>query len=214
MKLALYMLKNDLKSIFRGVAATILYPILIFMIFIIPFFQIEYYYMAYMIFVILSLFRPRFNKIYHVVPMEIADIKRLYVYRTILFLLILVMGTGIVAGMAVLFSLPWNVRGGLTILFYAQIFAGILHEKFWGFVDKKKKNSGWIVLSVIGTVVAAFVMFGVLDLIKMPLVWQYVIQCLLVLTGLPNNIKASKDMDFHDYEISTNLYGIQYDVEG
>lgn len=214
MRLAWYMFKNDLRTIFRGVAAMLIYPLLIFMIFVIPFFEMEYYYMMYMIFVILSLFRPRFNKIYHVVPMEIEDIKRLYVYRTLIFVGILVIGTAFVAGLATLLSLPWNVKGGLTVLFYIQIFIGIMHEKFWGFVEKKKKNSGWIAFSVIGTVVSAFVMFGILDLIDMPLVWQYVVQFLLVLTGLPNNIKAAKDMDFHDYEISTNIYGNQYDMEG
>ncbi|MBR3683323.1 MAG: hypothetical protein IKL78_00435 [Lachnospiraceae bacterium] len=214
LKLSMYMFKNDMKCIFRGWWVFLLFPFVIFSLLVSPFMSdLDNYYLVYMTIVIISLLRPRFNKLYHVLPLNIEQIKGLFYLRTILLLLCLLLGTGCVIGVAEFFDLSWNRHGGLGILFYAQIFTCILHERCIGFTDKNRKN-GWLTaLAITGVIVSAFVMFGILELMHMPLIWQYVVQTLLLLTGVPRIIYMSKNMDFYDYEIPTDLYGNRLDIE-
>lgn len=204
-KLALRMFRSDIRTIFQGWFMSIIYLILIFIWIVTPFVAGrtgDSYAMVY-IFVysnayVLMLLSPRFVRSFHVVPFTIGQIKKLAIYRTIIFVMVAVCCGCVFLAFAELFDWNWNVRFGLWYFVYVEFYLMGTDGRLLAFQGKPKTNIPLAILSGIVMAMSIFVAYGAFDML--PLYVEYLIQTGLFILLVPQMVFVSKRMDFYDYK--------------
>lgn len=141
---------------------------------------------------------PRFTRSFHVVPFTIGQIRKLAVYRCIIFIGSAMIVGGIFLALAAVFSWDWNPGFGMWYFSYVEIYFVITKERLAGFLPKKYKTNIWLgIWTGIVAIASIFIMVGIAE--ALPLYVQYLIQAGLLLLFLPYPITILKNMDFHDY---------------
>lgn len=141
---------------------------------------------------------PRFTRSFHVVPFTIEQIKKLAVYRCIIFLGVVMLIGGIYLALAVVFSWDWYRGFGMWYFFYAELYFCFLKERMVGFHEKKHKLNIWVTIWTIVVILASvLMMMGIAE--ALPLYVQYLIQAGLFILFIPFPVAVFKNMDFHDY---------------
>lgn len=143
-------------------------------------------------------FSPRFTRSFHVVPFTIGQIKKLAIYRCIIFMGTVMLIGGIYLALAQFFSWDWYPGFGMWYFFYVMLYSFFIKERLAGFLPKKYKINIWLTIWTIVVMVAS--VFMMLEIAAdLPLYVQYLIQAGLFILYLPYPITIFKHMDFHDY---------------
>lgn len=192
----------DLKSVLHG---WLKYCVFIFIIFavIIPFIPDTNALTAgYFIVMMISLFRPMFTKIYHVVPLTVADIRKIVWYRILLFSLLFSTLFLIVYAITRYRQMDYNRNAIYYLLFYICCIIFISLSAIPGFKTKKSTKSvqyGILVfINIVVMITAMLNCFGLLEYIKNT--WIVVtLSVLPVLTDLAASWFYMRKLDFYDY---------------
>ena len=143
-------------------------------------------------------FAPRFTRVFHVVPFTIGQIKKLAIYRCIIFIGAVMLVVGIFLALALIFSWDWNPGFGMWYFCYIEFYFVMMKERLAGFHEKKHKVNIWLRIWTVIIMVASFMLtLGIAE--DLPLYVQYLIQIGLFLVYLPYPAAILKNMDFHDY---------------
>lgn len=143
-------------------------------------------------------FSPRFTRSFHVVPFTIEQIKKLAVYRCIIFVCAAMLIGGLYLALAVVFSWEWYRGFGMWYFCYVELYFVFMKERLVGFLPKKYKINIWLgIWTVMVGIASAMMMLEIAE--ALPLYAQYLIQVGLFILYLPYPITIFKNMDFHDY---------------
>ncbi len=202
-KLAIRMFRSDLRREVKGcVGMTFLCWILIFFLVITPLIPVEastVFIFHYGTIVTMVVFFPRIVRWYYVIPFTIEQIRKLVVYRMLVVLLFMVVGSGICIGWAEYFGYPWNPRFGLWYFVYVELGLRRLAEGLKGFYAEQHKNLCWRVFNTILLVVNVNLALGVSEEL-LPIWVQYLIMIIVTALSLPYYIYyVFRKMDFYDY---------------
>ena len=153
---------------------------------------------AYAICVALTWLVPRFTRVCHVVPFTIKEIKKLVIYRCIIFVSGVILLGGFFLALSILFSWDWNPGFGLWYFFFAELYLVMTKERLAGFHEKKYKLNIWLTIwTVVVMLASGLMMLGIVA--DLPLYVQYLIQTGILLLYLPYPVTVFKSMDFYDY---------------
>lgn len=209
-KVALRMFWSDIRTFFQGWAMWIVLALIAFLVGILPLVgdaeSSVWASCMYGIVSAISLFAPRFTRSFHVVPFTIEQIKKLAVYRCIIFVGAVMLVGGVYLALAVVFSWEWNQGFGMWYLFYVELYFVITKERLLGFREKKYKLNIWLTIWTIAVMLASvFMMLGVAE--NLPLYVQYLIQVGLFLLYIPYPVAILKNMNFYDYRQVRDGFG-------
>lgn len=201
-KVALRTFWSDIRAVFQGWGMWIVLGLCAFLIGVLPMIADAegslWVSCAYSMAAAAVWFSPRFTRAFHVVPFTLKQIKRLTVYRCIIFVGAAMIIGGIFLAFAEAFSLDWNPGFGMWYIFYVELFFVITKERLAGFFPKKYKVNIWLGIWIgLVMIASALLMLGIAE--DLPLYVQYLIQIGFFLLFLPYPISIFKNMDFHDY---------------
>lgn len=201
-KVALRMAWSDIRTVFQGWGMWVVLALLAFLVGVLPMVGGAeggaWYCCAYGVGAAILCLSPRFTRAFHVVPFTIKQIKKLAIYRCIIFVGGVMLMGGLFLALAFIFSWDWDSRFGMWYFFYAELYFTIMKDRLIGFLPKKYKINIWlgIWISIIFGA-SVLMMIGLAE--DLPLYVQYLIHAGLLLLYLPYPIIMFKNMDFHDY---------------
>ncbi len=207
-KLALRMFRSDFRTLLQGWAMVVLGLLCVFVWSALPLFgeELNIACFGYAIMYSISLVKPRFTRAFHVVPFTIKQIKMLVIYRMILFMVLIGIGSTIGIGIAEVCGDAWNPRFGLWIFLYLELLALWWEESLKGFhiQARTKKNIIWMIAEVILILVSSLLTLGVLEGV-VPIYAEYLIQMVLFLLYMSYFVYyVYSKMDFYDYRQIAN----------
>ncbi len=208
-RLAIRMLRSDLRSLMQGWAMAVVGVLCIFCLVLLPLKadELNVGCFAYAIVFSISWFKPRFTRAFHVVPLTIKQIRMLAIYRILLVIGLYLVGSAI--GIAVLEACneAWNIRFGSWGFFYLELMVLCWEESLKGFRARvrTKKNIIWTIAECIFILTSVLLTFGVLKDV-LPFYAEYLIQSVLFLLYISYFIYyAFGKMDFYDYRQTVGL---------
>lgn len=201
-KVALRMAWSDIKAYFQGWVMWVILALMAFLVGVLPLIEEPggsvWTGCMYGLCASFLLFSPRFTRSFHVVPFTIEQIKKLAVYRCIIFLGVVMLIGGIYLALAVVFSWDWYRGFGMWYFGYAELYFIFMKERLVGFLPKKYKiNIGLGIWTTIVGFASVIMMVGAAE--ALPLYVQYLIQAGLFILFIPFPVAVFKNMDFHDY---------------
>ena len=201
-KVALRTFWSDIRTYFQGWAMWIVLALMAFLVGLLPLVGDSennmWYACVYGVGATFLWFSPRFTRSFHVVPFTIEQIKKLAVYRCIIFVGAVMLIGGIYLALAVAFSWDWYRGFGMWYFFYVELYFVFIKERMVGFHEKKYKLNIWLTIwTVVVMLASGLMMMGIAE--ALPLYVQYLIQAGLFILYLPYPITIFKNLDFHDY---------------
>ncbi len=201
-KIALRTFWSDIRAIFQGWGMWVVLALMAFLVGILPMVgeseSSVWPACIYGVTASFFWFSPRFTKSFHAVPFTIGQIKKLTIYRCIIFVGAVMLIGGIYIALAQVFSWEWYRGCGMWYFFYVELYLVFAKERLAGFFSKKYKVSIWLTIwTVIVMLASGLMMIEIAG--ALPLYVQYLIQAGLFLLYLPYPIVVFKNMDFHDY---------------
>ena len=136
-KVALRMAWSDIKAYFQGWVMWVILALMAFLVGVLPLLEEPggsvWTGCMYGLCASFLLFSPRFTRSFHVVPFTIEQIKKLAVYRCIIFLGVVMLIGGIYLALAVVFSWDWyrewgDAFGSPRPLLFDQLFPDLEYE--------------------------------------------------------------------------------------
>lgn len=201
-KVALRTFWSDIRAIFQGWAMWVVLALMAFLIGLLPLVgdteSSVWAACVYGVGASVLWLSPRFTRAFHVVPFTAEQIKKLAVYRCIVFVGAVMVVGGIYLAFAFVFSWKWYQGFGMWYFFYAELYFVFTKERMAGFHEKKHKLPTWLTIWTIVVMLASgLMMLGIAE--ALPLYVQYSIQTGLFLMFIPYPVAIFKNMDFHDY---------------
>ncbi len=199
-KLALRMFRSDMRTMFQGWFMNVITLILILVWVVTPFMADQVnssYIFVYCGVYVMMWLSPRFVRSFHVVPFTIGKIKKLAIYRTIIFVMVAVGCGCIFLAFAKLFDWNWSNHFGLWYFVYAEIYLIGMDGRLLAFQGKPKTNIPLAILSVVTIGMSIVVAYGAFDML--PLYVEYLMQVGLFILFIPQLAFVSRRMDFYDY---------------
>lgn len=201
-KVALRMAWSDIRTFFQGWGGWIVLVLLGLLVGISPMVgeteAATWYLRVYGTGIAIMWLSPRFTRAFHVVPFTIEQIKKLAVYRCIIFIGAVMLIGGIYLALALVFSWEWYSGFGMWYFVYAELYFLFMKERLVGFLPKKYEINIWLGFwTAIVVIAGIFIMLSIAE--ALPLYAQYLIQAGLFLLYLPYLIIMFINMDFHDY---------------
>ena len=201
-KVALRTFRSDIRAIFQGWAMWVVLALMAFLVGVLPLVgdseSSVWPACVYGVGASFLWFSPRFTRAFHVVPFTIKQIKKLAVYRCLIFVSAVMLIGGIYLALAFVFSWEWYQGFGMWYIFYVELYLVFVKERLAGFLPKKYKINIWLgIWTAIVMIASGLIMMGIAE--ALPLYVQYLIQAGLFLLYLPYPVKIFKSMDFHDY---------------
>lgn len=201
-KIALTTFKSDIRTYFQGWAMWVVLALMAFLVGVLPLVgdseNSMWYACVYGVGATVLWFSPRFTRSFHVVPFTIEQIKKLAIYRCLIFVGVAMLIGGIYLALALVFSWEWYPGFGMWYFFYAELYFVFIRERMVGFHEKKYKINIWVTIWMVVIMLASgLMMMGIAE--ALPLYVQYLIQAGLFVLFIPFPIAIFKNMDFHDY---------------
>lgn len=201
-KVALRMAWSDIRTFFQGWGMWVVLALLGFLVGILPMVgdsdSSVWPACAYGVGASFLWLSPRFTRSFHAVPFTIKQIKKLAIYRCIIFIGAAMLIGGIFLALAQVFSWDWYRGFGMWYIFYIELYLVFIKERLVGFFPKKYKINIWLgIWTAIVMLASVLMMMGIAE--ALPLYIQYLIQVGLLLLFLPYPITILKNMDFYDY---------------
>ncbi len=201
-KIALTTFKSDIRTYFQGWAGWVVLALMAFLVGLLPLVGDSennmWYACVYGVGASFLWFSPRFTRSFHVVPFTIEQIKKLAIYRCLIFVGAAMLIGGIYLVLAQVFSWDWYPGFGMWYFFYVELYFVFIKERMVGFHEKKYKLNIWLTIwTVVVMLASGLMMMGIAD--ALPLYVQYLIQAGLFILFVPFPIAVFKNMDFHDY---------------
>jgi len=201
-KIALTTFKSDIRTYFQGWAMWVVLALMAFLVGVLPLVgdseNSMWYACVYGVGATVLWFSPRFTRSFHVVPFTIEQIKKLAIYRCLIFVGVAMLIGGIYLALALVFSWEWYPGFGMWYFFYAELYFVFIRERMVGFHEKKYKINIWVTIwTVVVMLASGLMMMGIAE--ALPLYVQYLIQAGLFVLFIPFPIAIFKNMDFHDY---------------
>lgn len=201
-KIAFTTFKSDIRTYFQGWAMWVVLALMAFLVGVLPLVgdseNSMWYACVYGVGATVLWFSPRFTRSFHVVPFTIEQIKKLAIYRCLIFVGAAMLIGGIYLALALVFSWEWYPGFGMWYFFYAELYFVFIKERMAGFHEKKYKVNIWVTIwTVIVMLASGLMMMGIAE--ALPLYVQYLIQAGVFVLFIPYPIAVFKNMDFHDY---------------
>lgn len=201
-KIALITFKSDIRTYFQGWAMWIVLALMAFLVGLLPLVGDSennmWYACVYGVGASFLWFSPRFTRSFHVVPFTIEQIKKLAIYRCLIFVGAVMLIGGIYLALALVFSWEWYPGFGMWYFFYAELYFYFMKERLAVYLPKKYKINIWLgIWTAIVGLAGVLMMVGLAE--ALPLYIQYLIQAGLFILFVPFPIAVFKNMDFHDY---------------
>lgn len=208
-KVALRMAWSDIRTTFSGWGMWVFLALMAFLLGALPIIGDSesswWASCAYAICLAVCWFSPRFTRAFHVVPFTIKEIKKLVIYRCVIFVSEVMLFGGVFLALSILFSWDWNPGFGLWYFFFAEFYFVMTKERLAGFHVKKYKVNIWLgIWTAVVMGVSALVMLGIAA--DLPLYVQYLIQTGIFLLYLPYPMTVFKSMDFYDFRQVKGVY--------
>lgn len=201
-KIALTTFKSDIRTYFQGWAGWVVLALMAFLVGVLPLVGASennmWYACVYGVGASFLWFSPRFTRSFHVVPFTIEQIKKLAIYRCLIFVGVAMLIGGIYLALALVFSWEWYPGFGMWYFFYAELYFFNMKERLAVYLPKKYKINIWLgIWTAIVGLAGVLMMVGLAE--ALPLYVQYLIQAGLFILFIPFPIAVFKNMDFHDY---------------
>ena len=201
-KVALRTFRSDIRTYFQGWANWIVLALMACLVGFLPLVGDSegnaWYACVYGVGASFLWFSPRFTRAFHVVPFTIKQIKKLAIYRCLIFVGAAMLIGGIYLALALAFSWEWYPGFGMWYFLYVELYLLFMKERLVGFLPKKYKINIWLgIWMIIVMLASGLMMVGLAE--NLPLYVQYLIQAGLLLLYLPYPIIMFKKMDFYDY---------------
>lgn len=196
MRFAMHMMVADSKKMLRGWTWFFM-PLFFLFAICVPFIEdVHMYSMGYFLMMAIMLFRPQFSRIYHVLPLSIEQIRRLFFCRIWLFNGLLTLGGAIVILVSELAGWRWNDNGIGYLLFYMTGSMLCSCESLRSFRQKRH----WTVW-ILPTIICIFsVLVAFADTFGMrPSIYKYLIGIIPVLLMHGYLLFFTKKLAFYDY---------------
>ena len=200
--IALTTFKSDIRTYFQGWAGWVVLALMTFLVGVLPLVGASetnmWYACVYGVGASFLWFSPRFTRSFHVVPFTIEQIKKLAIYRCLIFVGAAMLIGGIYLALALVFSWEWYPGFGMWYFFYAELYFYFMKERLAVYLPKKYKINIWLgIWTAIVGLAGVLMMVGLAE--ALPLYIQYLIQAGLFILFIPFPIAVFKNMDFHDY---------------
>ena len=206
-KLAFRMFCSDIRTVFQGWGMVIVFFMFLFIWVVCPF-MMDYgnvLYMAYVWLTSMSWMAPRFTKVCHLVPLTIGQIKKLALYRLLIYLLVVMGGGAVILVICVLGHWNWNPHFGMWYFLYAEVYFVFVRSRIVGFHKNKETNVRLTIFFIAIIFASTMFLMGVFDFL--PLYVEYLIQMGLFLLYVPYIVYVFKGMEFQDYQQVSNGLG-------